>query len=369
MRLFICLISAAFIFATSTLAAPWSDAAKAQMDAAGARLSTATTTAERVAALREIDSIVAAHPDSDEAALMAEIIGQKATQEAGPKAMLDALSDLAGSGEITDVNSYAAIVGPMMDNISKMQEDGTLLPSTAIALDDAIKKLDAAAKKANLPSVADAISQATGDPNLGATLRNTLGRVASLAQLARDTPNLAEMDEKATKAYIDRVIGLIPPGLSPALSGPGGVIFRDTLAWNNSMWQESTKGLDLVSEAIRTGEFNTEEYNKVRDRLNQLSAGPWGSDTAKDFFKALCKGIPVAGAWCDDVFKAVENVFAPLVCEEISCDCENVGGGLMRGPLIVQCELAQQSLRMECEATKAVTGSCDAGAVGPGASH
>ena len=369
MRGMLSLIFSMLLFLTNANAEPWSDDAKAQLDAAGARLSAATTTEDRVAALREIDAIVSAHPESEDAQLLAQIIGEKATIEAGPKAMIDALGDLAASGEITDVNSYATIVGPMIDTIVKMQQDGSLLPSTAIALDEAIKKLDAVAKKANLPTVADAISQATGDPNIGSTIRNSLGRIAALAQLARDTPNINEMDEKALKSYIDKYFSLFPVAVAPALGAGGGVIIRDTLVWNNEMFKESTKALDLVTDAMETGEFNTAEYNKIRDRLTDLSAGPWGSSTATDFFKALCKGIPVAGAWCDDIFKALDELVNGISCEAITCDCGNVGGGLMSGALTVQCEIAQQSLILECQATKTVTGTCEAGASGPGASH
>ena len=56
-----------------------------------------------------------------------------------------------------------------------------------------------------------------------------------------------------------------------------------------------------------------------------------GNSTAKDVLKSLCKAIPVAGAWCDDAFKLAQELISGGSCSAITCDCENVGGGLMRG--------------------------------------
>ena len=354
--------------AVPAAAGEWPAEARARMNAAGARLNAATDTAQRVDALREIQQIAAAHPDADGARVTAKLLSEKATQEAGPGAMLDALGALAASGEITDVQAYASIVGPLMDTVGQMQDNKTLLPEAAIQVDNAVQKLNAAAAKAGLPSIADAISQVSGNDKLGSAVTNTLGRLAKLAKAARDTPNLAEMNEQATKDYIDNVTGLLSGAAGPAISGPGFVLVRDNLAWNNEMFGQSSKALNLVADAIETGKFDHKAYNKIRDRLNELSKGPWGSDTAKDFLKKLCKSIPIAGAWCDDAFKLAEELVG-VSCDQITCDCENVGGGLMRGPLIVQCKIQEQDLINECNATKKVTGKCQGDARGPGASH
>lgn len=365
----VCLLFVVMISAAPAVADEWPAEAKMQMEAAGARLSAATMTAERVEALREIEAIAAAYPDAPDARLTAALMSEKATMEAGPGVMLDALGELAASGQITDVDTYAAIAGPLLDSVAKMQENGTLLPEMAIQLDDAVQKLNSAAAKAGLPSVADAISQVTGDDKLGSAITDSLGRLANLAKVARESSDLAAMDEKATKEYIDNLVSILPPGAGPAISGPAFVAFRDSLAWNNEMYGESTKALNLVADAIETGQFDHAAYNKIRDRLKELSKGPWGGDTAKDFFKKLCKSIPIAGAWCGDAFKLVEELISGVDCKAITCDCENVGGGLMRGPLIVQCLIQEQALIGECKATQKVTGSCQGDAKGPGASH
>ena len=365
----VCLMFVAMISAAPAVANEWPSEAKMQMEAAGTRLSAATTTAERVEALRQIETIAAAHPDAPDARLTAALISEKVTMEAGPGVMLDALGELAASGQITDVETYAGIARPLLDSVAKMQENRTLLPSMAIQLDAAVQKLNAGAAKAGLPSVADAISQVAGDDKLGSAVTDSLGRLANLAKVARAAPDLAAMDEKATKEFLDDWVGMLPAGAGPAISGPAFVVFRDSLAWNNEMYGESSKALDLVADAIETGQFDHEAYNKIRDRLEDLSKGPWRGDTAKDFFKKLCKSIPIAGAWCDDAFKLAEELISGVDCDAVTCDCENVGGGLMRGPLIVQCKIQEQELISQCQATKKVTGSCQGDAKGPAASH
>ena len=250
-----------------------------------------------------------------------------------------------------------------------MQADGTLLSETAIQLDDAISNLNAAAAKAGLPSIGETISQASGDVVAGAAVTDMLGKLANMAKVARGSSDLAKMTADETKEYIDSMVGALPAGGGVAISGPAFIAFRDSLAWNNEMFGQSTQALDLVANAIETGQFDHEAYNKISNRLNELSKGPWGSDTAKDMLKSLCKSIPVAGAWCDDLFKAVENLLGDVDCGAITCDCDNVGGGLMRGPLIVQCRLQEETLIAECRATQKVTSTCDEGAKGGGANY
>ncbi len=363
------LLFVALIAVAPALADEWPAEARMEMEAAGARLKAATTTAERVTALRDIEAIARAHPDAPDARLTAALIGQKATMEAGPAVMLDALGELAASGQITDTQTLANIAGPLLGAVAEMQENGTLLPSAAIQLDDAIQKLDAATAKAGLPSVADAISQASGDAKLGAAITGALGKIAAAAKLARDAPKLNEMDEKAKKEFIDNLVSILPPGAGPAITGPAFTVFRDQLAWNSEMFGESAKAVNLVSDAIETGRFDHAAYNKIRDRIQELAKGPWGSSTAKDFFKKLCKAIPIAGAFCDDAFQLAEELVSGVDCRAITCDCDNVGGGLMRGPLIVQCKIQEQDLIAACQATGKVAGSCLGDAKGPGASH
>ena len=94
---------------TAVHAGEWPAEAKAQMDAAGARLRAANTTSERVMALREIEQIAAAYPDAPEARLTARLMAEKATQEAGPANMLAALEEYASAGDFTDVETFGSI--------------------------------------------------------------------------------------------------------------------------------------------------------------------------------------------------------------------------------------------------------------------
>jgi len=87
-----------FILATAPLqAGEWPVEAELQMEAAGQRLVAASTTAQRVAALGELEAIASNYPEADGARWLATTLSQEATIEIGPSAMLDALSILAAS--------------------------------------------------------------------------------------------------------------------------------------------------------------------------------------------------------------------------------------------------------------------------------
>jgi hypothetical protein len=352
------------------LAQDWPADAKQAMENAGSRLTSATTTAERVAALRDIEQIAAAYPDAPDARITASLLSQQATIEAGPAAMIEALQTLAASGEISDVQAYGEILGPLMETVGQMQQDRTLLPSAAIALDDAVSALNSAASKAGLPGIADAITAATGLEGLGATATDVLGKLAAAAKVARDAPDLAEMDAAATEEFLKNMVSIAPPIPAFGVNQIGYEMFIDTLAWNNEMYGESTKALNLVADAIETGRFDHAAYQQISDNLNRLSKGPWDSSIAKGVLQSMCEAIPVLGAWCGDAFKLAEDLIAGTTdCAAITCDCQNVGGGLMRGPLIVQCEIQQADLISQCQADNTAPLSCDADAKGPGASH
>ncbi|MGE4013281.1 MAG: hypothetical protein AB7G15_14210, partial [Alphaproteobacteria bacterium] len=87
------------------------------MKIAGDKLQAAKTTADRVAALRQIEKIAAANPNADQARLTARLMSVAAAQEAGPARMLEALGNLAAAGAIKDARTFRSIVGPMMATI------------------------------------------------------------------------------------------------------------------------------------------------------------------------------------------------------------------------------------------------------------
>ena len=365
---FICLMFAIVISATTAFAQEFSDEAKMQMEAAGARLTEASTTANRVAALREIEAIASANPDAPDARLLATMLGQQAMIESGPADLVDALGVLASAGEITDVNTYATIIGPLISTVAEMQENHKLLGATAIALDDAINNLNAVADKIGLPSIADTILEARGIKGLGSTVTDTLGNLAKFAELARSNPDVAAMDEATAKEFVDTFTSLMTLGGRVTISAPLTIAVRDSLVWNQQMFGESAKALNLVADAMATGHLDQEAYGEISDRLNVLSRGPWGSDTAKDVLKSICDSIPLFGKWCGDAFKLAEQLIGGE-CGAISCDCENVGGGIMRGHLLVSCRLQEQTVIAQCRATPPVVGNCDPGAMGPGATN
>ena len=63
--------------------------------------------------------------------------------------------------------------------------------------------------------------------------------------------------------FVDDMIKIIPKEVVPPLSSPVTKFFRDLMAWNQNMWQNSTDGLNVVAKAIETGSFDQQEYNRL----------------------------------------------------------------------------------------------------------
>lgn len=75
------------------------------------------------------------------------------------------------------------------------------------------------------------------------------------------------MNEDAKKDFIRNLPGysVLPPGARE--------VFADILVYDSEMANESAKALNLVTEAMETGQFNHEAYNKIQNRLKELPKG------------------------------------------------------------------------------------------------
>lgn len=342
-----------FLAPPAALADPWPDQAVAEFNQAAEMLGRAQTPQERAAAIELMTDVAWTNSRADGADLVADMLVRSQIGELAHAETVEALAVLAGAGAL-DPETYGEIVGPIVDSALELAEVGDILPSQAIALDDAIKKLDEVAAQAGLPQVSELAPELTGK----------LSIFTDLVRTYRDLKDLKTADEEKTKEILDRLLGLAGR-VNPVFNTPAAVAFRDQLAWQKSMWSETTAGLDLVTRTMETGKFDSAAYDRIANRLKQLAKGPWGADTAKDFLKKLCDALPVLKKACEDLFDVA--VDAVVNCSAIDCDCANVGGGILSGPNRVTCELTQASLRAACAAEGKVVGVCDAGASGPAA--
>jgi hypothetical protein len=132
------------------------------------------------------------------------------------------------------------------------------------------------------------------------------------------------------------------------------------------MYDASADGLNLVADAIETGQIDQSRLTEITDRLNNLSRGPWGGDTAREFVRSWCGMLPALGGLCEELFDEIAELIEGPVCARINCDCANLAGGLLgAGPERVTCEINQQNLQALFQANNRIEGVCDPG--GPNA--
>lgn len=174
---------------------------------------------------------------------------------------------------------------------------------------------------------------------------------------------LANAEDPDRARIVRDFADLIPAELAPAINGPAMAAFADVLDWNGKLWDASTEGLDLVSEAISRGELDHEAYAALAERIETLSGqGPWDSDTAEEFLKKWAESLPGVGK----LTKALWPESKPPECEPINCDCDNLEFGILTGPYQDECRAAEAELLRQCRKTKQL-GSCHPTASGPGA--
>ena len=107
---------------------------------------------------------------------------------------------------------------------------------------------------------------------------------------------MRETGELNVERFVDDTLALTPANQAGALQGPGGVLFRDSLKWNDKLSSCNTAGLDLVSGMIESGSMDDDRLNELTDRIHRLSSEtPWGGDTGGSFVKKLVGQIPVIG--------------------------------------------------------------------------
>ncbi len=178
------------------------------------------------------------------------------------------------------------------------------------------------------------------------------------------TEELAESETPERNRIIRDFIDLIPPQIAPALNGPAGAAFADLLDWDGKMWDAATDGIELVADAIGSGELDRDRYASIAGALEDLAGqGPWGGDTAREFLKKWAENLPGVGK----LIKAVWPEPVPEECRAIDCDCENIDFGLLTKPFQQDCRAAEAELIRQCTATRTIVGACHATAYGPGA--
>jgi hypothetical protein len=175
--------------------------------------------------------------------------------------------------------------------------------------------------------------------------------------------DLADDDDAEIDQIVRDLADLVPVAMGPAINGPAIAAFADVMDWNGELWDASTEGLDLISDAIERGELDQERYAAVAERIETLSGqGPWDGDTAREFLKKWAESLPGVGK----LIKAVWPEPLPEQCGPITCDCDNLDFGILTGPYQDECRAAERSLIKQCRIDKS-QGACHPTASGPGA--
>ena len=195
----------------------------------------------------------------------------------------------------------AAIVGALAALHPEDPDAAPVMPSTAMSLSDAITAYDAAAERAGLPSLRETALSLLPE-SIRDRVSGFLDRIDQAAAVARDLADLAAGDADAADRVAQGYFELFPPNL--ALAGQQAAI-TDLLTWDSRMFGASTDALHVVTNAMDTGQVDTEALHQITDRLNNLARGPWGVETLQHLMRAFCGQLPVLADLCEAVAGAV----------------------------------------------------------------
>lgn len=286
------------------------------------------------------------------------MINMQMAAEAAIAELSDALSQLEGAagGDLSlQAAGFAAAVGAVQPHIPP-------IPSAAYKFVEATNAYDKTAAAKNLPQVREAIALFGGEK--AKAVSEALGKLEKATELYDKAEAAAKGDPDAVNELARTLAGMVPAPVAPSLAGPPKIAFNELTDWDKEMYEVSAEGVYIVEDAIKKGRVDTERLAKVTQKLEDLRRGPWDGDTAREFAKSWCDKLPpVVSDLCKKVFEKEK----PPTCADIDCDCESISGGIIVGPLKVQCELHESELRQLCESHGEVVGSCDPGARGDAA--
>ncbi len=269
----------------------------ATLEDAGAMLETD----QRITALREILDLSARQEDPE---LLGILLRSEIAIEAGPHQVIEALDLLAKADAVTDREAFGAVSVALFGAIADLHDGAYLTGDAAIALDEAIKRFEKTAADLGLPKISDMIAAATGDRAASARAEQSVSAIATDAEEARGSQNAGSTGRAAEDEYTERLVDLAVSRLRPITTAVPYLLVREKLAWDKEMWTETTNGLNIVSEAIETGQVDRTAYNRTKERLHVLANRPWRGDAARDLAVKLCRSASGVGRgdWCDDAF-------------------------------------------------------------------
>lgn len=139
--------------------------------------------------------------------------------------------------------------------------------------------------------------------------------------------------------------------------------FQKTLEWNEKMYRASTAGLNFVEKTLNTGEFDQQEFDKIKNQMEEsIRQHPWAPDDAKSNFSEFLDSLIAEGL--SAFFLLLSDFVAPylkeIYCERINCDCDNVPQKGLKPPneMISECRELQETLKLQCQENMLSVESC-----------
>ena len=324
-------------------------------DRHGADLRAATSQNMTAAALRGMADAAAASNDKN-AALAAQALRVSALAPGLGHAFNELAAKLRAAPQPLTPQAYKDIVTPILREIIHNVDIGNVDTAAALRLGDQLLKLDKAATGAGLPGLAKVIDTLFGTSQTGGLAKNVFAAMMGVSTIDTDGLERSEALEKAMRARTDAFTSIVPTPLVPStLILP---LATGVMRFTGHMFDHSSEAMGLVTKAIRTGRFDEDAFQKIRDKIiNTASRGPWDNETFKDLLIGWCKQIPQMGKYCSDIYREVKYAMFSAACRPLDCDCDNVQSSFYT-QYRAQCQVYELEARLACAAAQTIILGC-----------
>ncbi len=324
-------------------------------DAAATRIQEARSQKANAAAHRDMAAAARAS-GTEEGRFVSYVIRSEALARGSGHAVNNLGAGLTAPGALTSSVAYAEALGPLLLEINEAFDMGAYDVDATVRLGEALLKLEETAKKNGLPGMSDILNDMLGDSSAGARAQILLKSLIGIGQSVKGGASATALSKEAIKAQRDAFLDLFPSSIMPY--APIVPLVRDQIQWTADLFDGSSRAMDIVTAAIRSGTFDAAAFAQVEnDMITLFSRGPFGTETFKDVMLGWCKTIPELGKYCSDIWREMKYAINSKMCRAVACDCDNVQKSF-HWIYRAECLKHELQARLECAVAKKVVMGC-----------
>ncbi len=241
---------------------------------------------EKAPALHHILSQLQATTQPEGIRLLVEIANIEFTSEYALNQLRDAYQKLNNfQGTFTLANGKAATT-ELLEALAKLH---FVLPSIPSQYYKTAASLDQLSTVGFDWDVYYKQTYVTTDPHMLYLINDLVNHMGS----PKSESVLQNQDRANITAYLNKMVDYIPEKSRAALAGPTRAYLEQLIEFDRQAWRESKLGIDVIVNAIKTGQIDRQRLQQVTDQLNALAAKAQASTSRRqELLRRIVRQMP-----------------------------------------------------------------------------